>query len=581
MTLPKLNNIPSLKPLLVITDQDTPIKVTSTKSNKWYINNTHSDDDMTTPKKDLSFDMISSTPLFNNNNVSFSSPIKKLHNFHLNLNDDNQFHKFELYNDNDNDNNDNDNNSNNNNNGITEGGLTSINQFDDQTKVTDTTNDNALNDNDKYNLSDTQEAMLDQRHYNEETQENEGENKGAEEEEEEEELQQEELDDDEEEEEVEEELQQVEQETQQEAEDEEEEEEDEEDEYDDRFDDYYLDDGNRTIIIDEEDDVAYNLIDTPPVFVRKRNLSNISDDMEISISNTSNYSMKSNYSDSTPCPPKSKRTKLNFKNNGNLLNLSCSKKLNLEMIEDSIPISQSTPANSRAPSPPFKLPTPPKPMDNSPHSSFNSNFTPKTTTFMSSSSSSTTANYSFVSKHNYTTPITKSQPILSMKHAYNHGNFDFDKYQIIGEFPITSAGMMNESDSNVHIADKRINDIYLEDKPNIRNTENGDNCNSLIKEAYFANNKLPLLPPNFDNQINLSVSQILKLINRQNLLEFYQLINGDNKPLKDLIKLERIKWHPDKWCFKFQNSQQEFWFNMEIIQNLSQLLNALMEEFDN
>lgn len=474
MTLPKLNNIPSLKPSIPSPDQDTPIKLSSTKFNKWYTNNSHSDDDLATPQKDLSFDIISSTPLINNDSISFSSPIKKLTNLHLN--DQNQFEKFEIYNDD---------------------------------MINEKFNDKFDNSIGKINADDMNNDRPESR--------------------------------------------------------EDEEEEEDEDEYDDQFDDYYLHNGDKTILEEEEDsDNGHNLFNTPPVFVRKRHLPDISDEMDISTGNISTFSMKSNYSDSTPCPPKAKRTKLNFKNDGNLLNLSNSKRLNLENLEkidDSIPISQSTPANSRAPSPPNKLPA------NTSHSSMNSNFTPTNTNTPSSST-----NYSFVSKYNYTTPMNNPTEQNSMKQAYNQGNFNFDKYEIVGEFPVTSAGLMDESDENVHIGDKRIQDVYSADKSAL-----------LLKQAYFDTYTLPILPPNFDIQMNLLPSQLLKLINRQNLLEFYRLINGPNpnpNSLKDLIKLERIKWHPDKWLHKFQNSQ-EFWFNMEIIHNLSQLLNNLMEEFDN
>lgn len=452
---------------------------------------------------------------------------------------------------------------------------------------------------------------------------------------------------------------------------------------------------------DNHPDLHNNLhLHQTPIF-RKRHID-VSIDMDNSIANVSTFSMKSHYSDSTPCPPKLKRKKLNFKlslksslktHSDNILNFSGSKKLNLDEINSNtqpqsvhslgsedidagkikgnngkdeivsrtllsngmlkqsfktpgipsitssfdIPISQSTPANLRSPSPPsnpnevtsikdttiegnisrtsvlmtlpqslvetqghasntqsqsesitkpqwntqsnisqfqspvtfqsqarfqsYQTPTTVHPSYQSPsphstmNSSFNSHLPPNSTA---------ASNHSFISK--YLTPNN------SMKQNYLKGEYNFNNYQIIGEFPVTSAGLMDESDDNVHVADKRI-DIYQQE-PKIQ---------TIVSEKYFSDDVLlPILPPNFENQSSLSLEEIKRILNRENVMSFYnQLIEEmqNSTTLKDIIKLERIKWHPDKWLSKLQKTN-EFWFNIDIIHGLSQILNNVMEEFN-
>ena len=49
---------------------------------------------------------------------------------------------------------------------------------------------------------------------------------------------------------------------------------------------------------------------------------------------------------------------------------------------------------------------------------------------------------------------------------------------------------------------------------------------------------------------SLSVDQILALINYENLLKFYETILNGDETLYELLKQERIRWHPDKWIGK-------------------------------
>lgn len=483
------------------------LKPTIKSPTKWYHNKQDSDDELATPKKELSFDIVASTPLFTEKNagplnISFSSPMSKLNNLHL-------------------------------------------------SSQTIPESDEPKNDASPPGSHEDYAST---------------------------------------------------------------------DVYDERFDNYYYDDdddededegeANRTISLDGDDPHCLPLHSTPPVFVNSRKRPNLSDanatndDMEIT-NNTSTYSLKLSFSDSTPCPEKPKRKKLKFKDDStplnraqtkHVLNLSSSFKTSanamLSKLNDvhsngahphdiydtydddddarssplhttlfsnsqSTPISQSTPANSRAPSPPVEP---------------SHNYLPKY--------SYTTPVNRMSSQFNYSSPRNSSsgKPSITLKQSYNKGDFDFQKYKIVGEVPVTSAGLMDEKDDDVDIADKRMNDPYLITPQSDCGMENepilhdGD---GQLRHDYMTSTKLPLLPPNYHVQTTLSVARINELLTKNDVLRFYTLIAQDS--IKELLKQERVKWHPDKWVSRLKEAH-EFWFDMSTVHNISQILNSLIEE---
>lgn len=310
--------------------------------------------------------------------------------------------------------------------------------------------------------------------------------------------------------------------------------------------------------------------------------------------NTSGSGFKfsfSNITDSTPCPRQPKRKKLKFKRQNsqdssrNILDLNFAKKTilsepltipsyneepNDEIDNDddsssksaqsskleSTPISQSTPASLRASTPP--LPSLQQPTrKNQEHEEYGEIIN----------------GYKFVKpkilpQFKYETPMNNSR-YHQLRDTYNSNN-----YQIIGELPITSAGIMDENpeDEDIHIGDRRINDPYLT-IPSIKQSFDQ------LRQLYFNEVRLPLLPPYFYQLNELSTQTIMLLITSENLLKFYQSILLENEELLDLLKQERIKWHPDKWVGKFKDvqSSNEYPFNLQVVDLISQTINGLIE----
>lgn len=297
-------------------------------------------------------------------------------------------------------------------------------------------------------------------------------------------------------------------------------------------------------------------------------------------------------SDSTPCPIQP-RKRLKFKNpeeltpsqpsrvHRPLLNLSSSRKLSasnvpllsklatadnddsLETSSDfsrsrgdasSTPISQSTPANSRAPSP----------------------------AFVSEDLGDGINGYKFVhpdAKFKYQTP--HSRPTSAYPHiqhnsslllrAYNSNDFgqlSAGKYKIVGAMPITAAGSMDENDDDLHVGDKRINDPYLVAPESL-----ADDANQELRALYVGkSDKLPLLV-HFER--DLDNDEMDALINDgSSVWAFYtHIIGTDSDDLTMFLKKERLRWHPDKWNNRFADSC----FVKSNIDNLSQVINGLIE----
>lgn len=241
----------------------------------------------------------------------------------------------------------------------------------------------------------------------------------------------------------------------------------------------------------------------------------------------------------------------------------------------STPISQSTPANSRPPTPSH---SPQLPIMDEFGDSING--------------------YKFVKPlrkpqhayYNYQTPTNKILRSQELKSSYNRNEYDTHsavdlnngKYKIVGNLPMSSAGLMDEAEVDIHVGDKRINDPYLQ----IVNESNTNQERIDIRNEYFqsfhtsdiSQLKLPLLAMFRGNSI--STEQIVKLINdRQPVSSFYEYIVDDNESVLDLLKKERLKWHPDKWISKLRLHlpKENLVINKEVIDSLSQSLNSIIE----
>lgn len=348
---------------------------------------------------------------------------------------------------------------------------------------------------------------------------------------------------------------------------------------------------------------SVDMIITPKI----SNSNNNRDMSDICFSNISTISKVSfSINDSTPCPIQP-RKRLKFKRNfndltpsqpskiannkKNLLNISNSirkssnssliLKLNnindqspseinasspinntiFSNIQHNTPISQSTPSNSRSTSPQILEEY------GEPINGFK---------FLKPTGIKTNPYF------NYQTPVPSKKSRSDFLKQNLSSNNDLGD-----DFPTN----LMENDDDLHIADKRINDPYLQ-------TPNNDSpikmattptsqyeLNKKIKLDYLnlTPSKLPLLQ-SFESY-NLSESDILTLINdKVSVLNFYKFIvinesleiEADFKSeLLNLLKLERLKWHPDKWIGKYND---ELGLSNLVIENLSQVLNGLVGE---
>lgn len=337
----------------------------------------------------------------------------------------------------------------------------------------------------------------------------------------------------------------------------------------------------------------------------------------------------SNTSDSTPCPRQPKRKRLKFKHEltKNILDLNYAKKsilsqpLSFPLYNDgdelsnerycnddennsgissgstdnksitskleSTPISQSTPASLRASSPP----PPPQPQPQPPkQQSSGQEYGDTINGYKFVKPKSPTNNTKFP-QFKYETPLNNNR-YHQLCQDYNSNN-----YQIMNELPVTAAGLMphaDEDDDDIHIGDRRIGDPYLnilrgnDDNDNSINNNNNANdhgsiINTQLREMYFTENRLPLPTPYFYELKSLSVDQILPLINYDNLLKFYETIldENENETLFDLLKQERIRWHPDKWIGKLNQKEMnvdvDYELTIKIVDTISQTINSIIE----
>lgn len=221
----------------------------------------------------------------------------------------------------------------------------------------------------------------------------------------------------------------------------------------------------------------------------------------------------------------------------------------------STPISQSTPANSRAPSPGISV----------------------------EEADESVNGFKFVkpsAKYSYRTPRARpsstyeaSQRLIN---AYNLSEFSQDAgaYEIVGEFRVSAAGLMDEDAESVHVGDKRINDPYLFPSP-ASHSSSFNNGDLDLRQKYFESSKLPLLQT---LERDLTKDEMLKYINdKQSVLSFYDRISTaeeeSSKGRLALLKKERLRWHPDKWVTKYD----KLGLDKEIVDNLSQVINGLID----
>lgn len=375
--------------------------------------------------------------------------------------------------------------------------------------------------------------------------------------------------------------------------------------------------GDNTIInesSDDDDDDDLEILNTAPVYVRKRKHSETPLAMEITpnanytiphgssgknlsayLSNLTSDSIGKisfSASDSTPCPTQP-RKRPKFKPDADtpsqpsklhkpVLDLSNSRKVvsstaalmsklseaHDDMSEDdetpltyqsehtttnqqSTPISQSTPANSRAPSPGLSF----------------------------EESEQDVGGFKFVRPTHglkYQTPLSRPtsayphQNAESLRASYHAGSLPLGgSYKIVGEFPVSAAGLMDEEDESLHFADRRINDPYAAPSP--VNPAKGKES-AKLRELYLgATDKLPLLS-HFQRALT-EAEMLFYIDDGKSVLAFYQEII-DHGSEYAFLKKERLKWHPDKWVGRLETSP----FTKDVIDRLSQVINGIMDD---
>ncbi|CUM67511.1 uncharacterized protein PRCAT00005210001 [Priceomyces carsonii] len=338
--------------------------------------------------------------------------------------------------------------------------------------------------------------------------------------------------------------------------------------------------GNQTLTSHSDDEKLPNyrkrhLTESPSDMIITPSNSGPNSKMSICINNSSNISKLSfSQSDSTPCPVQP-RKRLKFKKNNNvsprinnnrrILNLSNSVKTsvatklntalsdddNLKTINTSIfskgqestPISQSTPANSR-------------------------DATPSPASVDSVEFGDSINGFHFVRPKNssVSTPKLKS---YNLRNLYNQSNIiGKEEYEIIGE--------VETNNSDIHVGDRRT-DPYNEDYDDTDDDIEQSRKRELRKQYFSDDNKLPLTRCFEDPKPKKA--ELIQIINDQNsVMDFLNQIKLSDEELTDLIKSERRRWHPDKWHSKLKQSHLPF--DIEIINNLSQALNAIVEQLN-
>lgn len=251
----------------------------------------------------------------------------------------------------------------------------------------------------------------------------------------------------------------------------------------------------------------------------------------------------------------------------------------------STPISQSTPANSRTPS---RAPSPPIEVGEVGPEINGYRFV--ATTYKNSPQPKT--------QFRYETPQGNRQKTAHhLRNAYNSNDFyayadvssnsekPEQKYSVMHELPVSSAGLMDESGESLHVGDRRINDPYLnrltpKDSVSYSDLELDEEVERIFQEyAQSEAGKLPLLRA-FDGEDALSKTESLALVNDgSSVHEFFKYIcqnNSDENAVLNFIKRDRLRWHPDKWATRWTQPLTNG-LDKEVIDNLCQVLNGLVE----
>ncbi|EDK45146.1 hypothetical protein LELG_03325 [Lodderomyces elongisporus NRRL YB-4239] len=338
--------------------------------------------------------------------------------------------------------------------------------------------------------------------------------------------------------------------------------------------------------------------------------------------------------DSTPCPTQPKRKKLKFKqaSTKNILDLSYARKTSLQELPpklhgtdansnsnvddktgdendsfsfekrcdlESTPISQSTPSSLRASTPPLPMPS----QEYGPSINGYKFVKPQIPTQSQAQSQTQTqtqtqtqaqAQTQTQTQAHHKTPLFKYETpengnrYNKLKEHYNSRN-----YEILGELPISSAGLMNENEENVHVGDMRINtEMNNSDQTALDTIDEIDDFTvERIRHEYHNEGRvrLPLLPPN-SYRNDLQFEELKHLLTVDSVESFFELIAQG--PMLDLLKQERIKWHPDKWVGKLDSggvrnrkeaghSDNDGGLTMQTIEHLSQIINSLFESYSN
>lgn len=345
--------------------------------------------------------------------------------------------------------------------------------------------------------------------------------------------------------------------------------------------------GNQTIDEDSDSGSETGVVLTEKPVFKKRKRANVSDVEMITPSSESNgtkpdsnsmsvctdnitsvslLNLKLSFSnsDSTPCPVPAKK-KMRFKletpvPKNKLLNLQNSIKTNvadvlydfdyhtenneyleetspieiLKTWQNSTPISQLTPANSRAASP---QPESPSPSQGDPELQSDE----------------------IVSEQIHP-PLSYQTPVLSRNtiNGYNLINKEVS-FEIIGD--LTNGSDVHPADQRIEIdetsSDPRQTDPYLHAPPTPEHSV------ANIRMEYMTNPKtLPLLK----DMSQEPLENVIDNLTEENLTAFYEYIRLEDEQMVELLRQERIKWHPDK--NKFHDKQ--------IVHTISSCINALL-----
>lgn len=371
-----------------------------------------------------------------------------------------------------------------------------------------------------------------------------------------------------------------------------------------------------------------------------RSMSICSNNNNSNITSTSLSNLKLSFSnsDSTPCPLPAKK-KLKFKEHTltpintkkKLLNFSNSIKTNVQDmnsvppyndndndndLEDdahsspiqtvykagiqSTPISQSTPSNSRLPSPILEPQQPHTDVHSEQHSGdedkVDNEVVDEADEDMEDLQSESYTETP-VQPQRYSTPgkvpplqqtpsstvrptsryPAQQTPIITELQASINGYKLINKeveYEIIDDLDVNH---------DTHIADQRIEISEEDDRdeeeansqwnprvndPYLKEPESGPSDGKLqLRSQYMASKtQLPLL-----QEVPAYKDAIMELITNENILKFYEYIVMPQESLTDLLRQERIKWHPDKWV---NNTSVD----ISIVESVSKSINSLLEE---